>query len=48
MNKRFALLLDEAIETIAIWGSGADATEPELGVTTAVQDFLPGQLRQQC
>ena len=29
-------------------GYGADAAVPELGVTTAVQDFLTGSLRQQC
>ena len=45
LHKRFALSPDEASEIIAIWGMAA---EPAVGVKTELQDFLTGQLRQQC
>ena len=47
LNKRFALSPDKASEIIAIWGL-VPATAPKLSVTTTVQDFLTGLLRQQC
>ena len=44
LNKQFGL---SPVTDIIILQSGPVAAEPELGVTTAVQDFLTGPLSHQ-